>query len=159
MNIYILDENPQISASCLCDEDVELMMEQVAQILACALSQYYDTEETLKYNNVKNEFHPCVMWTANSKGNYTWLSCHAIELCAQYLYRFGRMHIFTHDILSLVSHYDKLPQGDITPFVQAMPSEYKHITNPIKAYREYYIAERATKNWKKGAKIPRWMLN
>lgn len=34
-----------------------------------------------------------------------------------------------------------IPKGKITPFAQAMPDEYKN-SNPVIAYRQYYLAEK-----------------
>ena len=94
----------------------------------------------------------------DSRDNYIWLCCHAIEICIQFYKRYGKLHACQEAILVMTNLNNFIPEGEMTEYVQAMPDEYKD-KNAVKAYRNYYIAEKSFARWEKGVKTPRWMYN
>tara|TARA_B100001564_G_C20536869_1_gene622452 strand:- start:362 stop:598 length:237 start_codon:yes stop_codon:yes gene_type:complete len=52
--------------------------------------------------------------------------------------------------------WNALPEGELTPFYQAMPDEYKH-KDPVIAYRRYYQNEKAYFAKWKNTPTPHWM--
>ena len=52
--------------------------------------------------------------------------------------------------------WNDLPEGDLTPFYQAMPDEYKH-DDPVVAYRRYYQNEKAYFAKWTSRPTPTWM--
>jgi hypothetical protein len=50
-----------------------------------------------------------------------------------------------------------MPLNAMTPIAQAMPDEYKD-EDPVKAYRNYCIAEKTYAKWEKGREKPEWWV-
>ena len=163
MNIFVLDENPHVSAQMMCDKHVVKMIVESAQMLSTAhrvldgtqyielsannrrikrwKSPYKLMEDTL----YKASFvgHPCTQWVMENDKNYYWLVEHAYELCKEYTRRYGKVHK-SEDMISLIRYRKpkNIPIADsITPFAQAMPEEYKNV-NAVEAYRAYYLGEK-----------------
>jgi hypothetical protein len=164
MNIFILDDNPQISAACLCDKHISKMIVESAQMMACALIRHgvKSNQMPLTSNGTPHKggyhHHPCSRWAGDSRDNYIWLCCHAIELCRQFYLRYGKAHACQSAVIDMVAMNEEIPQGKLTPYVQAMPVEYKD-KDAVKAYRRYYIAEKSFAKWEKGVKPPKWYYN
>ena len=177
MNIFVLDESPQLAAQMMCDKHVVKMIVESAQMLSTAhrvldgeqytelspnnrrikrwKSPYVLIEETL----YKASFvgHPCTQWVMENDKNYYWLAEHAYKLCKEYTRRYGKVHK-SEDMISLIRF--RKPANiaitdSITPFAQAMPEEYKN-PNVVEAYRAYYIGEKnGFAEWKNG-NVPSW---
>ena len=64
---------------------------------------------------------------------------HGIELCREYEQRFGKNHVSRKAIVKMgLVGLTLIPEnGSMTPFVQAMPDEFKH-DDAVVAYRRYY---------------------
>ena len=163
MNIFVLDESPQVAAQMHCDKHVVKMIVESAQMLSTA-HRVLDGEQytELSANNrrikrwksphklmedilYKASFvgHPCTKWVMENNKNYYWLVEHAYELCREYTRRYGKVHK-SDDLISLIRF--RKPANitiadSITPFAQAMPEEYKN-EDAVKAYRAYYLGEK-----------------
>jgi len=178
MNIFVLDENPKVSAQMMCDKHVVKMIVESGQMLSTAHrvldgEEYielsannrrikrwkhpYDLFERLLY---KASFvgHPCTQWVMENNMNYYWLAEHAEELCREYSRRYKKK---THKAQDMISYLRfRKPQNisivdSMTPFAQAMPDEYKN-ENAIEAYRAYYLGEkRGFAEWK-NVETPSW---
>ena len=81
--------------------------------------------------------HPCTVWAAASTGNYDWLVQLGLALCAEYTYRYGRVHKCQAVIESLRDAPATVPSGALAPFAQAMPEECK-AADAVLAYQTYY---------------------
>ena len=180
MNIFILDENPETAAEMQCDKHVVKMIIESAQMLSTA-HRYLDGQEfiSISKNNRKIKRwchwtdyqksnirlyksvminHPCTLWTYASKANYAWHAEHAMTLCDEYTYRYGKVHA-SQKIIEWCHAYSpmNIPDGPLTPFAQAMPDEYKH-ESAVEAYHAYYRGEKARfAKWTK-RNIPEWFL-
>ena len=177
MNIFILDENPQIAAQMQCDKHVVKMIVESAQMLSTAHRVLDGTEWTDYAKNgrrikrwkspyqlmedllYKASFvgHPCTQWVMENDKNYYWLAEHALELCREYGKRYKKIHK-TDDMLSLIRYRKpvNIPiADDITPFAQAMPDEYKN-EDAVKAYRAYYLGEKTGFAEWKYSDTPTW---
>ena len=179
MNIFVLDESPQIAAQDMCDKHVVKMIVESAQMLSTAHrvldgEQYtelsannrrikrwkspYKLMEELLY---KASFvgHPCTQWVMENDKNYYWLAEHAYALCKEYTRRSGKVHK-TEDMISLIRYRKpvNIPIADsITPFAQAMPEEYKN-PNAVEAYRAYYLGEKVGFAKWKDSQPPSWYV-
>ena len=177
MNIFVLDESPQVAAQMMCDKHVVKMIVESGQMLSTAWrvldgDQYtelsannrrikrwkspYNLMEDILY---KASFvgHPCSQWVMENDKNYYWLAEHAYELCKEYTRRYRKVHK-TEDMISLVRFRKpvNIPIADsITPFAQAMPEEYKN-SNAVEAYRAYYIGEKTHFAEWKNTETPSW---
>ena len=79
-------------------------------------------------------------------------------LCADYTYRYGKVHKVEREgllgVLQAVPKY--IAQGDFTEPTPAMPDEYKVSGNSIRSYINYYVgAKKHLASWKK-RQTPEW---
>ena len=157
MNIFVVDEDPIVSATQLCDKHVVKMIVEGCQMLS-TVHHLGGCNETFLY---KKSFmnHPCTVWSRASSHNYLWLAQHTHELSNEYTYRYGKTHK-AHDLTQwFVSNIPRyiITNGEArTPFAQAMPDQYKVADDAVSAYRNYYLGEK--KRFAKWSKrnIPEW---
>ena len=151
MNIFILNEDPEIAAQEQCDKHVVKMILETAQMLCSA---YPNGDAPYKRTHFN---HPCTIWARQSFNNYKWLILHGKALCKEYTKRYNKVHksqkiIEWCDLNKVLLDF---PKQGITPFIQAMPDEYKD-ESAVKAYRKYYCVEKkAFAKWDKTDK-PKW---
>jgi hypothetical protein len=178
MNIFVLDKNPTTAAEYMCDKHIVKMILESCQLLSTAHRvldgkkverqtkngrryAYYVLEDSTTDSYIYKSTminHPCTIWARQSTRNYDWLTKHTIALCSEYTKRYNKQHkaeqlahwLFRHPPVGL-----KI--DELTPFAQAMPDQYKNI-DAIKAYRDYYIFEKARfAKWKNG-NTPYWFM-
>ncbi len=158
MNIFVVDKCPDASARALPDKLVVKMPLETAQMLSTAHrfldgNSFADSAGLYKQAYVN---HPCTIWARKSSENYKWLYQHFLALGLEYKYRYGKNHASIVKLgMPLFATPDNIQLGDITPFAQAMPEEYKN-DNPIVAYRNYCINEKHYAKWEKGRDKPVW---
>lgn len=165
MNIFVLDEDPVKAAQMHCDKHCVKMVLELYQQLGSALRRHgaldYQMPITAKGTPLKGGYHnhPCTRWVGDTRSNFEWACSHAFALCQEYTYRYGKRH-FCHDgIVHMWKMADLIPDGPLTPFAQAMPEEFRDITNPVKAYRDYYWfdkRENINVYWEKNREAPDW---
>ena len=152
MNIFVLDNDIEKCAQYHCDKHVVKMILESAQMLSAALrlngiNQGYQ---------VTHKNHPCTKWTRESLSNWNWLQSLATVLNHEYKFRFDRQtNHKSYDLIKTLP-IPQIKDYGLTPFAQAMPSQYKN-ENPIAAYRDFYCGEK--KNllfWTKRMK-PEWV--
>lgn len=150
MNIFVVDKDPVVAATMLCDKHVVKMIVETAQML-CTVARTNGHE--LRYRSTHAK-HPCTLWTGKSKQNWNWLVAHGLSMCDEYTRRYGRRHK-TQDVLESAKNLQiNLPKIGLTPFAQAMPAQYKN-ADPVLAYRQYYVGEKSSfAKWK--VKPPLW---
>ncbi|WP_353272780.1 pyrimidine dimer DNA glycosylase/endonuclease V [Wolbachia endosymbiont (group A) of Urophora cardui] len=169
MNIFILDENPVIAAQMLCDKHIVKMPLETAQLLSSVFSMALKAPNpfvSITNQNIEVPYklthknHPCSLWARQSKGNFYWLIGYGKELCKEYTWRYKRKHKSEEVINLCDSNKDLLifQSTSMQAFIQALPDRYK-CTNPVKAYREYYLHEKMRfAKWEKGRKAPDWII-
>ena len=85
--------------------------------------------------------HPCTKWVSQSRANASWLIelTYALNQEAQTRYGHERDHKSIDVLDELVNTHAimQLPDAGLTPFVLAMPDEYKQ-QSAVDAYRAYY---------------------
>lgn len=99
------------------------------------------------YNTDKGAFrnHPCTQWAAKSVDNAFWLIEHGLALCEEYTFRYDKTHSCQKTLEEAHSIFPSGNISQVTPFVRAMPDEYKlddHI-DTFTAYKMYLN----TKSW------------
>lgn len=129
MNIFFLDCSPKLSAQYQCDKHVVKMALESTQLLCCC-----HAPNTVPYKHTHRN-HPCALWARASLSNYQWLYRHALALCEEYEYRFGKEHACKQVILSLLEF--KHPCHQFIRPALAMPDEYKR-KSVVASYRAYY---------------------
>ena len=182
MNIFVLDNDPTIAATMMCDKHIPKMALESAQMMAQALRRHGATDEQMPLTKSGTPYkgghphHPCTVWAGDSRANFYWLADHALALCEEYTTRFGKTHACEQPIKQMndMSYRIRPTDGSIvvvtsgnvrvlTPFALAMPDEFKvdivgrlwDETDAVKAYRRYYHSKTFAK-WEKGTPAPTW---
>lgn len=154
MNIFVLDLNPKVAAIQHVDKHVVKMILEYAQMMSTAVRMSgLDSGYKIAYKN-----HPCTIWVRQSLSNWIWLGNLSYYLNEEYKFRFGHRHQIDHKSYSVIKSlpFPNIPDYGYTPFAQAMPNQYKH-SDPVIAYRSYYIGEKShIFKWTK-RKTPPWI--
>lgn len=130
------------------------MILESAQLLCTALNQ---RGHTTPYRSTHTG-HPCTLWVGDSYDNFQWLVHLGIALNDEYRWRFKKAK--DHASIKVIREVEKyrFPSKGRTPFVQAMPNQYKEPDDPVIAYRRFYCIEKsAFATWTK-REIPDWFI-
>lgn len=163
MNIFILDLDKTKSAQYQCNSHCSKMPTETAQMLSTVIRERTDRYIPDGYSGASkwlykktHAHHPCNDWIKKSRSNFLWLCDFGIELCKEYTYRYGKI-IKSQTAIEYAYEFANLfPDGELTPFAQAMPDKYKD-ADPVAAYRKYYLGDKKHLFvWKKRP-IPDWI--
>lgn len=138
MNIFVLDETPEICATYHCDSHVIKMILESVQMLSTTVRS---TGVIAGYRPTHKN-HPCSKWARESIQNYQWLKQLTHCLNKEYIYRYDKVCNHKSYDMMLTLPDPELPDIGLTPFAQAMPEKYRGI-NPVQAYREYYVNDKS----------------
>lgn len=152
MNIFVTDESPQLSAIVLPDKHIVKMPLETCQMLAIVASDKwghgYGTlpkADGTPYATEKGAFrnHPCTVWARESIENARWLIAHGLALAAEYGARYGKRHSCWPALVEASRIFPIADSRDHTPFVRAMPDEYKLDTSisTFDAYKMYIVSK------------------
>lgn len=177
LNIFVLHEDPNICAQMLCDKHVSKLSVEYTQLLCNARHlthwKWYGRRETPKEAyRLTHEHHPCTKWAMAEFVNYMWLLDLAKCTWAEYKYRYKRDHkcsellrFLNADITTAFPEISTRATQPSPP-PQCIPVVYRvqHTTenhrrweNTVRAYRDYYIYEKADMaHWKNGRNAPDW---
>lgn len=150
MNIFYLDSNPRTAAMAMTNKHVVKMILESAQLLSTA-------HHVLDGNNATNKHllykpthvnHPSAVWVRESIENYSWLYFHFIALCEEYTARYGKVHATQVKLERILANAPiNIPRVPATPVRLAISDVTHHVPNdPIKSYRNYYVAEKLKTN-------------
>lgn len=152
MNIFAVDKCPNISAIALCDQHVNKMILETAQMLSYVSHRYGHHSIYKATGPHKN--HPCTVWAGNSYDNWLWLVNHGLALEKEKLFRTGKGHK-SADVIRFYRDEECSPDkklSGLTPFALAMPDIYKQ-SCPHQSYIDFYLKE---KQFFKNNKRPTW---
>lgn len=145
MNIFVLDEDPELCAQMHCDKHVVKMILESCQLLCTAHHVLHEgtlfNETLLRPTHAQ---HPCAVWVRESGGNYAWLHELFSELLCEYTHRYRKLHglqVYQH-VLRNPPIVPVMVRCERTPFKQCMPTQYQRIS-AVDAYRAYYVGEKA----------------
>ena len=86
--------------------------------------------------------HPSAIWVRETTTNYNILYKLFINLCDEYTYRYGKIHLTDKKLRNVLNILPKnIIHGDMTKLPQAMPNQYKCDWS-IQAYHNYYIGDK-----------------
>ena len=174
MNIFALDPNPKVAANFHCDQHLNKMILEAAQ-MACTVAHMRGTtlrDMPFAYRPT-HASHPCTKWLASSNWNLVWLLDMATELDYIRQFVFGSTEhaslavlretvwmLAIHEVAELPGEWENW-KDKVTPFVRAMPEQFKIMKVPDHvAYREYYRHKNEqwgnTMTWKHRGR-PDWM--
>jgi hypothetical protein len=153
INIFVTSPWPAESAIVLPDRHITKMAVETCQMLALVASPWYHNYGTLPkkdgtpYSTAKGSFknHPCTIWAAESIDNAYWLIKHGMNICDEYQIRYNKQHACYNTLLQAYYLFPKGKVNQVTPFVRAMPDEFKLDTtiDTFTAYKMYI----ASKPW------------
>ncbi len=178
MNIFYLDDDPEICAQMHNDKHVVKMILEYGQLMSTAHrvldgTEYYD--KTKNNRNIKRWLlpddrenilwkashikHPSGLWVRSSNANYKYLYVLWTYLLKEYTYRYLK----THSAIRMQPHFAKIPYnipvGKFTSPTPAMPDQYKVPGDSIRSYINYYVgAKQHLASWKH-REIPNWWTN
>ncbi len=177
MNIFYLDHDVKQCAEMHNDKHCVKMILEYAQLLSTAHRFLDGTESvTLSDSGRKKKVwklsdgrdsilysathinHPSAIWVRQSKQNYDWLHDLLCKLCAEYTYRYGKVHKVERDglLAALFSAPLAIPSTGFTEPTPAMPDDLKVPGDSIKSYRTYYnIGKTHLAKWK-NRPVPYW---
>jgi hypothetical protein len=181
MNIFYLHNDPMVCAQMHNSKHVIKMILESCQLLSTA-HRINDGVETVAKSktgrNVKrwnlddsrNDIlysathinHPSAVWCRQSKENYQWLHSLLVELCAEYTYRYGKVHKCQEtglvDVLKSVPNNFK--STGFTEPTPAMPDNVKIKGSSLQSYRNYYINNKThLASWQgkiNSRQVPEW---
>lgn len=154
MNIFILDNDIEKCAQYHCDQHVNKMILESAQLLCTALNL---KGFTTPYRSTHTK-HPCTLWVGDSFDNFQWLVRLSSALNDEYRWRYEKEQ--DHASIKVIRQIEEyqFPSRGLTPFAQAMPTEYKDPNSPVAAYRRFYCSEKSSfATWTKRP-VPDWFL-
>lgn len=148
---------------CL-DKHVVKMPIESAQMMWTALHRYDESLIDLKpsmgrwtdlFYGASHTRHRCTLWCGDTRSNFEWLYRHGLALSQEFERRYYKKHKCYKAIKLAWTYRETIPEGELTPFAQAMPDEYKVPGDAVKAYRAYYHGEKYKfAKWHHGA--PFW---
>lgn len=153
MNLFILHEDPAISATYHCDKHVIKMILESAQLLCSTLNILgHDSPYKTTHKN-----HPCRIWCGESLSNYRYVYQYCRWLNNEYIWRYNpEVEHKSWTAVKDLPEPDNLEDKGLTPFPQCMPDKYKR-ESAVEAYRQYYKADKAyMATWDKGVAEPWW---
>lgn len=169
MNIFYLSADPKLCAQAHCDRHVVKMILESHQLLSAAWYLNPDLIGAIEiYGKVlpsevltRPAFlsHPCSKWAAASSGNYYWLHSLAVALLEEYAYRFDRSHASSKKIHLLEDIPFAVFEKEFSPPPRCMPAYIRDaVSDPVTAYRMYYLLEkRHLAEWTRRPE-PQWWL-
>lgn len=161
MNIFVLDEDPQIAASLHCDVHVVKMILETTQIL-CTVRHLSGNPVPEGYKPTHAN-HPCTKWAMESGGNYLWLWGLLAFLHCEYDRRYAKTHA-SKRLLAPLNREDGYPLGASgsyarTPFIFCGPESCIR-ESVVASYRALYLLKAQTMKrpmrWTK-TPVPAWM--
>lgn len=156
MNIFFLHKKQARCARWHCDKHVVKMILETTQLLYTAHWMLCIEVDTLPnfataprmkgnprmhgYLPIRNDKHPCALWTRADVHNYRWLVLLGMALCNEFRHRFkGGAHSCEEHLRWLYFHEPaNIPVGKWTEPPLAMDPVYRCSTSAIVSYRNYY---------------------
>ena len=139
MNIFYLDEDPEVAAIVQYNKHVVKMILESAQML-CTAHRYYGNDD-VPYKTAHLN-HPSTIWVRQNTKHYFWLYKHMLALGEEYTHRYGKVHMsITKCKEPLRLAPINMPTYKFEQPPQCMPDEFKSDC-ATHAYWAYYIGEK-----------------
>lgn len=142
MNIFWLDEHPELCARWHCDQHVIKMLTEYAQVLGEALKIHGCDADFLAGGF---EHHPQTQWAAHSRSNWDELYDLARALYDEKLRRYGPPHSSWTDKIEPITDdmRDVLPERGPSPKPFSAGDLEVPVDNIYLKYRWYYLTRKA----------------
>lgn len=183
MNVFYLDDDPEICAQYHLDKHVVKMNIEYAQLLSTAhrvIDGYVWKGKTANGRSINRYFvedtflndtlylachvnHPSAIWVRSSSANYQWLYNLWIQLGKEYTHRYGNVHESIRKLSDvLLLQPNNIKEGFFTQPPPAMKQYPECIVDgdSIQSYRNYYIkAKHSFANWTNRSSPSWWVIN
>jgi len=137
MNIFYINTDPIMAAQELCDDHIRKMQIESAQM--CSTAHWASGSEAPYKKAHLN--HPSTKWVRESIHHYRWVIQHGLEVCNEFIKRYGKYHKTQGVLEWLRDNEPSIPDNGFTEPPQCMPDEYKK-SNAIEGYKTYYIEDK-----------------
>ena len=155
MNIFYINEDPNIAAQELADDHIRKMQIESAQMCCTA---HWMTGSEAPYKKAHFN-HPSTKWVRQSIHHYRWLVKHGLEVCSEFTKRYGKSHK-TQNVLEWCRiNEPNIPDNGFVEPPQCMPDEFKR-KDTVEAYKIFYIEDKIKikkLSWKKLNNKPEWI--
>ena len=161
MNRFIIEDTPIKIAQSLCDQHVVKMPLEEAQMLCTALWHHapeYAEEKNL-YKPVHQK-HPCTLWAMETMANFNFAFNLYADMLWEYEDRYHKTHGASKHYHSILAGRKYIPKGKLTKHPQCFSGMDELKTDefyPVKAYRAFYIADKARFARYRYTQQPTWM--
>ena len=133
MNIFYINTDPLTAARELADDHIRKMQIESAQ-MCCTTHWAIGNEAPYKKAHFN---HPSTKWVRESIQHYRWLVQHGLEICNEFVKRYGKRHK-TQDVL-----------------------EWCRDNEPTIPYKKFYIKDKVNikgLRWNKLGNMPEWIF-
>ena len=145
MNLFRLQLCPTLAAQDYQDLHVTKICLEACQLLAnCFSPQKLESAPKTQAGTVRkhsHKHHPVSLHTKETSANYKWTVNHALALCAEFEFRFGKKH-FCEEFIKWAAENepDLVPEGGATEWPQCFKHHPDCIVpnDPVAGYRQYY---------------------
>lgn len=105
---------------------------------------------------VTHSSHPSAIWARETDQNYYWLLRLLAGCLLEYEHRYAKKHA-TDQLLSFLRRAPKnIPSGELTPFAQAMPIQFKVPNDAVAAYQAFYVGSKSRFAKWTNRSVPAW---
>lgn len=175
MNIFFLHPNQARCARWHCDKHVVKMILETTQLLYTAhwmlcievgtLPNFFTAppskgEPRMRgYLPIRNDKHPCALWTRASVAHYRWLVVLGMALCNEFRVRFsGKAHSCEAHLRWLYFNEPVgFPKDTWVEPPLAMDDQFKCSKSAVVSYRNYYKKGKAHLLQYTGRHSPHWL--
>lgn len=102
--------------------------------------------------------HKCSKWIRASKENFDWAIRHALALCEEYTYRYGKIHANQQIVERIAKQDFEFEDVLMSSFARAVPEELLNIDSIVDTYRQYYLKYKQHLLTYTRREIPGWIL-
>ena len=147
MNIFILDQTPELSAESHCDKHVVKMILESAQIASTALHLNGVTDPVMY--KIAHKGHPCCIWAAENARHLRYVIELGLSLCMEYRLRYNKVHASERVLISLSKYTRPSPRPKYYAVCMAEPyrtegwAPHLPLDETIRFYRQYYHLAKA----------------
>ena len=139
MNIFVLDQTPELCAKAHCDKHVSKMVLETAQLLSTCHRTVTPTDFPPEAYRCSHLNHPCSVFVRDSASNYRWTFELFRELAAEFQRRYQKVHLSWQKLGHILTNPPKgLVDVGLTPFRLCMPDQFKVEGDAVQSYRNYY---------------------
>ena len=157
MNIFFLHRCAKVCARWHVDRHVVKMILETCQLLCTSWHILDPLHERFTPPYKKTHInHPCAQWVRRSRSNYSWLCELGLALCAEYTFRYDRVHKCESHLKALAALELPTEETEWSDPPQAMDGVYK-APSTVVAYRNYYAHGKSHLHAWKGRGVPRFI--